>query len=127
MPLPGSSGHSSKASRSRFRDRSLIAHVIWRSLLYTAVVLAVTFAEHLFDAWRTQGSLDRALSGLWASRDFHHFLALNITIALSFLLYHTFAELDRRLGQGSLRRMLLARPHRAPSGIGGRQGIQDAD
>jgi hypothetical protein len=99
---------------SRFQDGSLIAHVLWRSLLYTAVVFAVTFAEHLFDAWRTNGSLDGALSQLWASRDLHHFLALNLCVALSFLLYNTCTELDRRLGKGSIRRMLLSRPHQAP-------------
>lgn len=93
---------------SRFQDGSLIAHVIWRSLAYAAVVLAVTFAEHLFEAYREKGGLDRALSGLWASRDFYHFLAMNLCIALSFLLYNTFSEMDRRLGEGAVRRMFFS-------------------
>jgi hypothetical protein len=98
---------------SRFREGSLILHAIWRSLLYTAVVLAVTFAENLFGAWRSQGSLSGALTHLWASRDLNHFLALNLCVGLSFLLYHTYAELDRRLGAGSIRRLLLSRRGRA--------------
>lgn len=92
---------------SRFQDGSLIAHVVWRSLAYMAVVLAVTFAEHLFEAYREKGGLDRALSELWASRDFRHFLAMNLCIAISFLLYNTFCEIDRRLGEGTIRRAVF--------------------
>jgi hypothetical protein len=88
--------------------------VLWRSLLYTAVVLVMTFAKHLFHAWGTQGSLDGALVPPLASRDLHHFLALNLCVALSFLLYNTYAELDRRLGTGSIRRMLFSRAHAMP-------------
>ena len=45
---------------------------------------------------------------VWAAKDFDHFLATNLCVALSFLLYHTFAELDRRLGPGSIRRLLFS-------------------
>jgi hypothetical protein len=49
-----------------------------------------------------------ALSELWASKDFDHLLAANLCVALSFLLYNTFTEMDRRLGRNSIRRLLLS-------------------
>jgi hypothetical protein len=93
---------------SRFQHGSLVAHAMWRSLVYTAVVFVVTLAEHLVEAYFDKGSLETALSELWASKDFHHFLAMNLCVALSFLLYNTFAEMDRRLGRGSIRRLLFS-------------------
>jgi hypothetical protein len=35
---------------NRFQAGSLIAHATWRSLVYTAVVFAVSLAEHLVEA-----------------------------------------------------------------------------
>jgi multisubunit Na+/H+ antiporter MnhC subunit len=93
---------------NRFQHGSLIAHAIWRSLVYTAVVFVVTLAEHLVEAYLDKGDLDTAVSELWASKDFDHFLAMNLCVALSFLLYNTFAEMDRRLGRGSIRRLLFS-------------------
>lgn len=93
---------------NRFRHGSLIAHAMWRSLVYTAVVFVVTLAEHLVEAYLDQGDLEPAVAGLWASKDFDHLLAANLCVALSFLLYNTFTELDRRLGRGSIRRLLFS-------------------
>jgi hypothetical protein len=92
----------------RLRNGSLIAHALWRSLAYTAVVFVVTLAEHLVEARFAKGSLESALAELWAGKDFDHLLATNLCVALSFLLYNTFAELDRRLGRGSIRRLMFS-------------------
>jgi hypothetical protein len=42
-------------------------------------------------------------------RDVDHFLAMNLAVAVSFLIYNTFSEIDVCLGEGSLRAMLLSR------------------
>jgi hypothetical protein len=93
---------------NRFQNGSLIAHAMWRSLVYTAVVFVVSLAEHLVEAYLDKADLEMALSELWASKDFDHLLAANLCVALSFLLYNTFTEMDRRLGRGSIRRLLLS-------------------
>jgi hypothetical protein len=92
----------------RFRSASLLAHVVWRSLSYTTVVFAVTLGERLFDLYRQSGALPVALSRLWEGKDFHHFLAMNVCVGLSFLIYNCFAEIDRHLGEGGLRKLFLA-------------------
>jgi hypothetical protein len=68
----------------------------------------VSLAEHLVEAYLDKADLEMALSELWASKDFDHLLAANLCVALSFLLYNTFTEMDRRLGRGSIRRLLLS-------------------
>jgi hypothetical protein len=93
----------------RFRDARLITHVIWRSLTYTAAVFVVSLAEQLGEVYLEKGSLHMAVSELWASKDFDHFLAFNLCVALSFLFYNTARELDRRLGAGSIRRLLFSK------------------
>lgn len=93
-----------------FRSAPVIAHVLWRSVSYTAVVFMVTLIERLFELYRENSDLSAAVAGLWAGRDFQHFLAMNLGVAISFLIYNTFAEIDRHLGEGGLRDFLLARP-----------------
>lgn len=93
---------------NRFQDGRLIVHVIWRSLVYTAVVFAVTLIEQLVEGYLAKGSLTTVVSALWTGKDFDHFLAMNLSIALAFLLYNTFSEMDRRLGRGAVRRLLFS-------------------
>lgn len=96
-----------------FRSRPLLVRVVWRSLIYTAAVFVVTLAEHLFDFYRKSGGANTALSDLWQSRDLYHFLAMNLCVALSFLLYNAFSEVDQQLGEGGLRRLFFSRPAEA--------------
>ena len=91
----------------RLRSGPLILHVAYRSFVYTAVVFVVTAAERLFDLYRSHGSLQAALDAGWDSRDIHHFLAMNISVALAFVVYNTYSEIDRHMGRGELRRFLL--------------------
>ena len=94
---------------SRFRSATPFVHVLWRSLCYTAIVFVVTLAERLFHLYRESSELPRALSELWAGRDFHHFLAMNLCVGFSFLIYNCFSEIDRHLGEGGLRRLFFSR------------------
>jgi hypothetical protein len=94
---------------NRFRSVSLFAHVLWRSLCYTAIVFLVTLAERLFHLYRESSELSRALSELWAGRDFNHFMAMNLCLGFSFLIYNCFSEIDHHLGEGGLRRLFFTR------------------
>jgi hypothetical protein len=97
------------AFANRFRSGMLFAHVVWRSLAYTAVVFAVTLAERVFDLYREQGNLTETASAVWAGEDFQHFLAMNLCVGLSFLVYNCFSEIDRHLGEGGLRQLFFGR------------------
>jgi hypothetical protein len=94
---------------SRFRGSRVFLHVLYRSLTYTAVVFVVTTAEQLFDQYRERGQMPAALSELWQGRDFYHFLAMNLCVGVSFVLYNSFMEIDRHLGEGGLRKLFFAR------------------
>jgi hypothetical protein len=94
---------------NRFHAGPILVHVLWRSLSYTAAVFLVTLAEHFIDFCRETGDLRSSLADLWKQRDFYHFLAMNLCIALSFLAYNTFDEIDQHLGRGSLRKLFLRR------------------
>ena len=94
---------------NQFRSASLFAHVLWRSLCYTAIVFVVTLAERLFHLYRENGELFRALSELWAGRDVNHFIAFNLCAVFSFLIYNCFSEIDHHLGDGGLRKLFFTR------------------
>ena len=83
-----------------------IFHVFWRSLTYTLVVFLVTIAERVFELYREQGGLPAA-SELWTGKDLDHYLAMNVAVGLAFLAYNSFAEIDRSLGEGGLRRLFF--------------------
>lgn len=93
---------------SAFRSR-LWVHVMWRSLLYAAAAFLVTVAERLFDAYREQDGLAPALREVWAGRDVDHFLAMNLAVAVSLLIYNVFVAIEREMGEGSLRRLFFLR------------------
>jgi hypothetical protein len=94
---------------SRFQGSRLAYHVIWRTLAYTGIVFIVTLAEQILDVYLDHGSVQAALRNLWSGKDFDHYLALNMSVGLSFLVYNTVSELDRRLGRGTVRRLLLSK------------------
>ena len=100
-------------------SRSLVTAVSYKTLVYGAVAFAVLLAEHLFHAWRARG-LEIGLAEVWAERDRNVILAKVICVALTFAGYHLYTGIDRRLGEGTLRRVLGSR---APSSKG-RDGQQ---
>lgn len=95
---------------SRFQSGRLIIHVLWRSLAYTAAVFVVTLAEQVGEVYFATDNFETAVGKLWSGKQFDHFLALNLCVAVSFLLYNTAREIDRRLGRGSIKRLLFS-PH----------------
>ena len=64
------------------------------------------------------GGLEVAFAELWTHLDKNVILAKVICVILSFAGYHLYAEVDRRLGEGTLRRLLWSRDgmSRYPSG-----------
>lgn len=92
---------------SGFDSLPLAVNVLWRSLVYTAVVFAVTLLERVFDLYRESGDLGEAFRGLFTGERTGHFLAMNVGIGLSLLTYNVFQEIDRHLGSGSLRQLFF--------------------
>lgn len=91
-----------------FGSSRVFVHLLWRSLSYTAAVFVVSLAERLFDQYREVGDLSAAFARVWAAEGLDEFFAMNLAVGFSFLIYNTFAEINRYLGEGELRRLLFA-------------------
>ena len=96
----------------------LAVTVAYKTLVYGAAGAVVVFAEELFHAYRATGGLEVAFADLWAHLDKNVILAKVICVTLAFAGYHFYAAVDRRLGEGTLRRLLWSRDgmSRYPSG-----------
>jgi hypothetical protein len=92
-----------------FRSHSLALHVVWRTLAYTAMVFVVTLAERTFEAYRAKGHLEGVLSEVWTGEGLGHFLAMNMTVGVSLLVYNVYSEIDAQLGEGTLRKLFFSR------------------
>ena len=96
---------------NRFARKTLLFHIIWRSLVYTTVVFFVTLAEHLFVCYRKVGNISQAVSELWVHHNIYHFFAMNIAVAISFLIYNFYRKIDSSIGKGALIKLLFSSPN----------------
>jgi hypothetical protein len=89
-------------------------HPIWvatlyKTLFYCAVSAPVLFAERVWHAHGETRALGEAVSEAWKHTDRNVVLAKVIIVGLVFACYHLYHGIDRRLGQGKLRRMIFSR------------------
>ena len=96
---------------TRFENSHPVAlSVLYKSLVYSAVVLLVVAAEKTFHAYRESGTLGSALVEVWRGRDRDHILATVLCVGLAFTAYNLFSAINRRLADRKLGRWLLDRP-----------------
>jgi hypothetical protein len=87
--------------------RPLWLSVLYKTVVYSLVTAAVLGLERVFHAYREAGQLGQALTEVWMHRDRNEILAKVICVGLAFAGYHLYAGLDRRLGEGTLRRLVM--------------------
>jgi len=85
-----------------------------KTLIYILAAFVVLYLEKLFHAYRETGALAQAVSYVWAHKDRNIIFAKLLCVGLAFFAYHLYAGLDRRLGEGTLRRLVTAKPAEAP-------------
>lgn len=92
----------------RFDARmALGAAALYKTLIYLLVTFLVLFLEKLFHAYREHGALIQALEAIWQQKDWNMMAGKLLWVGLTFFVYHLFAGLDRRLGEGKIRRMVF--------------------
>jgi len=91
---------------------------LYKTFCYVVATFFVLLAEKLFHAYREAGTLDQAIAHVWAHRDRNIILAKALVIGVAYAGYHVYAGLDRRLGEGVLRRMIWTRSGSRPAAIG---------
>ena len=89
-------------------------HPIWlatlfKTLFYCAVSAPVLFAERAWHFYRETGALGEGIVEAWKHMDPNRVLAKVIIVGVVFGCYHLYHGIDRRLGQNTLRRMILSR------------------
>jgi hypothetical protein len=84
---------------------------LYKTLIYILATFIVLFLEKLFHAYRESGMLMQAISYVWEHRDRNLIFAKVLCVGLAFFAYHLYAGLDRRLGEGTLGRLVTERPN----------------
>jgi len=85
---------------------------LYKTLVYILATFVVLFLEKLIEAYWEIGTLGQAVSDVWEHRNRNIMLAKVLCVGLTFLGYHLYAGLDRRLGEGTLRRLVTEHPNR---------------
>ena len=83
--------------------------VLDKTLFYCAVAAPVLFAERVWHFYRETGVLGEGVREAWTHMDPHPVSAKVIIVGLVFAGYHLYQGIDRRLGQGKLRRVIFSR------------------
>ena len=92
----------------RYDRAPLIQPILFKTLVYWAVVFIARLLEALIEFWLVQGHpLGEFLPHLVSIFSWHHFAAVQIWILVLFLVYVTASEFSHLLGPGELQRLLF--------------------
>jgi hypothetical protein len=84
----------------RFDDAPLIRPVLFKTIVYWAVVFLVRFLEKLIEYFFAGGSLSGLPEHVALRFSWHRFAAIQIWIFVLFLIYTSVKELNARFGDG---------------------------
>jgi hypothetical protein len=98
----------------RFDTGPMIRSVLFKTIVYWAVVFLVRFLEKLVEYWFGGGTLSGVSEYVANHFTWHRFAAIQIWIFVLFLIYTSVADLNTRLGKGQLVKMFFSRPPAAP-------------
>ncbi len=93
----------------RFDTAPLIWTILFKTIVYWAVVFVARFLEGAIEYWIDAGTLRGLPEYVAVHYPWHRFVAIQIWIFVLFLVYTSVCEVDTRLGGGVLRRMVFAR------------------
>jgi len=93
----------------RFDTAAMIHPVLFKTIVYWAVVFVVRFLEKLIEYFLAGGTFSGIPEYVTNHFSWHRFAAIQIWIFVLFFIYTCVAELNARLGDGELRRIFFAR------------------
>jgi hypothetical protein len=92
----------------RYDRAPLIQPILFRTIVYWAVVFVARLLEHFIRFWLIEHNpLGSFLPHMVATFSWHRFAAIQIWILVLFLIYVTASELNHLFGQGELSRILF--------------------
>ena len=93
-------------------NHSLLVAALYKTVIYILATFLLLVAEKVFEAYEESGGVVQAIADVWGHRDRNIILAKVLCVGLTFFAYHLYAGIDRQLGKGKLRRMVLWHPDR---------------
>lgn len=84
---------------NRFPPRPLIYNVVWKTAVYSLAALIVQFLEEFFPLLWHDHNPATAAARVWDEVHWPHFWAVHILLAYFLLIYVSFRELARNLGE----------------------------
>lgn len=93
----------------RFDTAPLIQPILFKTVVYWAVVAVVRLLEQLVEYWFGGGTLGGIPQYVTTHFTWHRFAAIQIWIFVLFLIYTFVTELNARLGEGELVKLILSR------------------
>jgi hypothetical protein len=98
----------------RFDTAPMIWPVLFKTLVYWAVVFVARFLEGLVEYLIGGGKLAGLPEYIASHFTWHRFVAIQLWILVLFLVFTTLRELNARLGRGQLAKMFFGRRARGP-------------
>ena len=92
---------------NKYPDKPLIYNVVWKTLIYVLVTLAVRSLELLLPLLWKYRNVSVAVERLWNKTVWPHFWAIQIWLVCLFFVYVSFRELARALGEAQFFKMFL--------------------
>jgi len=89
--------------------RAPLLSVLYKTSIYSAVVLAVVAAEKVFHAYWQSRDLSAAVGEVWHGRDRNTILATVLCVGAAFAAYNLLAAINRGPARGRLGAWLLGR------------------
>jgi hypothetical protein len=90
-----------------FRGRPLIYGVLWKSLVYSFLVLVFRLLEEVLSGWSGAGSLAASARHFLSEVTWLHYLIVQIWVLIALMLYNSIVALDGHFGDGSMKRIFL--------------------
>ncbi|MDH3437898.1 MAG: hypothetical protein OEN48_13030 [Betaproteobacteria bacterium] len=92
---------------SRFSGKPLILSVLWKTAIYGVLCFVFRCIEELIPFLLKHEGLGTAVEHLISDVSWPHFWALQIWLMVALILYNAVTELDKHLGEGSMRRVFF--------------------
>ena len=93
----------------RFDTAPMIQPVLFKTIVYWAVVFLVRFLEKLVEYFFAGGTFGGISKYVTTHFTWHRFAAIQIWIFVLFLIYTSVSELNARLGNGELGKMFFSK------------------
>lgn len=83
-------------------------NVLYKTFIMSAAVFVVYTLEKIFHGYHETGGLREGIKLVYENRELNRFLATNLCVGLSFLIFNLFSEINHYLGKGGVKRIFFS-------------------